>query len=61
VENSIGRRRCTMQEKLSERAFRFSMICDGVRCILIPLLFTTIYAASWAWLVWYVNKIGVEM
>lgn len=50
-----------MQEKLSERAFRFSMICDGVRCILIPLLFTTIYAASWAWLVWYVNKIGVEM
>ena len=48
-----------MQERMTERAH--GKICDGLRCILIPLVFATIYTASWAWLIWYVNEIGNRM
>jgi hypothetical protein len=27
----------------------------------VPLVFATIFAASWAWLFWYVNRIGTNM
>jgi hypothetical protein len=37
------------------------MVNDGRPCVLVPLLFATIFAASWAWLFWYVNRIGTTM
>lgn len=48
-----------MQSTIKQNFSR--MICEVWQCIFIPLLFTTLYGASWAWLFWYVNEIGTKV